>query len=98
VQADAIRNGSEGQTTPFEAFLPTPASLCATIEKDGRTLVTFFSNGIMKVPTDVDVPSDLPDDNQGQSVVDARIKAMQSLLNGTIHYFQSDRLQMTHQL
>ena len=70
-----------------------PSKQYATIQKDGRTVATFYSNGLMVNPSDVKVPDDLAADGTGRSLADQRIQQMLRATGGQVSYAQDVRAQ-----
>ena len=70
-----------------------PSKLYATIQKDGRTVATFYSNGLMVNPSDVKVPDDLAADGTGRSLADQRIQQMLRATGGQVSYARDVRAQ-----
>ena len=70
-----------------------PSKLYATIQKDGKTLATFYTSGLMVNPSDVKVPDDLAADGTGRSLADQRIQQMLQATGGQVSYAQDVRAQ-----
>jgi hypothetical protein len=68
-----------------------PSKLYATIQKDGKTVATFYTSGLMVNPSDVKVADDLAADGTGRSLADQRIQQMLQATGGQVSYAQDMR-------
>ena len=66
-----------------------PSKLYATIEKDGKTIATFYTSGTMVTPNGGPLPANLQVDGHGVVLADARIRQMLGLVGGTASYRQN---------
>jgi hypothetical protein len=69
-----------------------PSKLYATIQKDGKTIATFWTSGAMMTPNG-GTPSDLAVDGHGISLANTRIQQMLREYGGTVQYRQESRTQ-----
>lgn len=58
----------------------------ATLVKGGKTVATFYKNGVMAVPNDTILPAKLAIDGTGKALADERIAQMLKLLGGSVQY------------
>jgi len=72
-----------------------PSKLYATIQKDGKTVATFYTSGLMVTPNAVQVPDDLVADGTGRSLANRRIQQMLQAIGGQVSYTQEVRAQAT---
>ena len=66
-----------------------PSKLYATIQKDGKTIATFYTSGTMVTPNGGPLPANLQVDGHGVALADARIRQMLDLAGGTVSYRQN---------
>jgi hypothetical protein len=66
-----------------------PSKLYATIEKDGKTIATFYTSGAMVTPNGGPQPANLQVDGHGVALANARIRQMLDLVGGTVSYRQN---------
>jgi hypothetical protein len=66
-----------------------PSKLYATIQKDGKTIATFYTSGAMVAPNGGSLPANLQVDGHGVALADARIRQMLDLIGGTVSYRQN---------
>jgi hypothetical protein len=66
-----------------------PSKLYATIQKDGKTIATFYTSGAMVTPNGGPLPANLQVDGHGVALADARIRQMLDLVGGTVSYRQN---------
>jgi hypothetical protein len=67
-----------------------PSKLYATIQKDGKTIATFWTSGAMMTPNG-GTPPDLAVEGHGISLANTRIQQMLREYGGTIQYTQESR-------
>ena len=58
----------------------------AILVKGGQTVATVYKDGVMMVPNNVPVPTNLINDGSGAEIAAERIKQMLNLLGGKIVY------------
>jgi hypothetical protein len=63
-----------------------PSKLNATIQKDGKTIATFYTSGTMVTSNGGPLPANLQADGHGVALADARIRLMLDLVGGTVSY------------
>jgi hypothetical protein len=66
-----------------------PSKLNATIQKDGKTIATFYTSGTMVTSNGGPLPPDLQADGHGVALADARIRQMLDFVGGTVSYRQN---------
>ena len=69
-----------------------PSNRYATIQKDGKTIATFYRSGLMVAPNGVALPNDLAIDGHGLSLANQRIQQMLKMYGGDVEYVQDTRM------
>ena len=72
-----------------------PSNLYATIQKDGKTVATFYKSGLMVTPNGEALPNDLAVDGHGVSLANQRIQQMLKMYGGDVEYAQDARTRNT---
>lgn len=71
------------------------SNLYATIQKDGKTIATFYKGGLMVTPDNLALPNDLAMAGHGLSLANQRIQQMLDMYGGKVEYAQDARTRST---
>jgi hypothetical protein len=66
-----------------------PSKLYAAIQKDGKTIATFYTSGAMVTPNGGPLPANVQVNGHGVALADAWIRQMLDLVGGTVSYRQN---------
>jgi hypothetical protein len=69
-----------------------PSKLYATIQKDGKTIATFWTSGAMMTPNGAALP-DLAVNGHGISLANTRIQQLLEMYGGELQYVHDQRVQ-----